>query len=84
MLFRSIETMKILDDCANLFDQPTSTGPTIAFGMGYGELGENSAEKGTGLLGGHRELAWDMLMLREVWADEVIFGELESLARVDI
>lgn len=81
---RAIETMKILDDCANLFDQPTSTGPTIAFGMGYGELGENSAEKGTGLLGGHRELAWDMLMLREVWADEVIFGELESLARVDI
>ncbi len=39
--------------------------------------------KESGLLGGHRTLAWDLLMQREVFGDEVMFGELESLARVE-
>ncbi|KAF8898585.1 hypothetical protein BD779DRAFT_1484669 [Infundibulicybe gibba] len=80
---RAIEAMKVLDEAADSFDIAEVALPTMSFGMGYGEVGDASAEKGTGLLGGHRELAWDMLMLREVQADEVMFGELESLARVE-
>lgn len=80
---RAVEAMKVLDDGEDLFDTSKSAAPMIAFGMGYGEVGENGAEKGTGLLGGHRDLAWDMLMVREVWSDDVMFGELESLARVE-
>ena len=75
--------MKVVDKCEDSFETPKSTLPTMAFGMGYGEVGENGAEKGTGLLGGHRDVAWDMMMQREVHVDEVLFGELESLARVE-
>ncbi|KAJ7597179.1 hypothetical protein C8J56DRAFT_1011680 [Mycena floridula] len=82
-LRRTVETLKILDDSEDLFDKPKATGPTIAFGIGYGEVGDNSGERGTGLLGGHRGLTWDLLMLREVWNDPVIFSELESLARCE-
>lgn len=82
---RAIETMKVLDDCQDCFDTSKATsGPTMAFGMGYGEIGESTEEHGTGWLGGHRELAWDLLMLREFGSEEPTFGELESLARVDI
>lgn len=80
---RAIEAMKVLDDAEDSFDSSKSAVPTMSFGMGFGEVGDNGLDKGTGLLGGHRELAWDMLMVREVFADEVLFRELESLARVE-
>jgi SWI/SNF chromatin-remodeling complex subunit SWI1 len=80
---RAIEAMKVLDDAEDSFDTSESMAPTMSFGMGYGEIGDNGAEKGTGLLGGHRDVAWDMLMTPEVHGDEVMFAELESLARVE-
>ncbi|KAJ7431827.1 hypothetical protein B0H11DRAFT_2128655 [Mycena galericulata] len=80
---RAVEAMKLLDDCEDSFDTAETTVATLSFGMGYGEVGENGTEKGTGLLGGDRELAWDLLMLREVHQDGVMFGELESLSRVE-
>ncbi|KAJ7107628.1 hypothetical protein C8R43DRAFT_1243642 [Mycena crocata] len=80
---RAVEAMKLLDDCEDSFDTSEATVTTLSFGMGYGEVGENGTEKGTGLLGGDREVAWDLLMLREVHADIVMFGELESLSRVE-
>ncbi|KAG7450361.1 uncharacterized protein BT62DRAFT_943270 [Guyanagaster necrorhizus] len=80
---RAIEAMKVLDDGEDSFDTSKSVAPTMSFGMGWGEVGDASSEQGTGLLGGHRTLAWDLLMQREVSADEVMFGELESLARVE-
>ncbi|KAJ6627124.1 hypothetical protein B0H10DRAFT_1995535 [Mycena sp. CBHHK59/15] len=80
---RTVEAMKLLDDCEDSFDTAEATPATLSFGMGYGEVGDSGAEKGTGLLGGHRQLAWDLLMLRDVHTDGVLFGELESLARVE-
>lgn len=80
---RAIEAMKVLDDAEDSFDTSKSAVPTMSFGMGYGEIGDNGAEKGTGLLGGHRDAAWDMLMMREIHSDPIMFGELESLARVE-
>jgi len=81
---RAIEAMKVLDDGEDSFDTPKSTAPTMSFGMGFGEVGDKKTETGAGLLGGHRDLAWEMLMLREVYGDEVMFAELESLARVNV
>ncbi|KAJ7783566.1 hypothetical protein DFH07DRAFT_192296 [Mycena maculata] len=78
---RAVEAMKVLDDCEDSFDTSETTVTTLAFGMGYGEVGENGTEKGTGLLGGHRDSTWDLLMLRDL--DNVIFGELDSLSRVE-
>jgi SWI/SNF chromatin-remodeling complex subunit SWI1 len=80
---RAVEAMKLLDDCEDSFDTSEATPATLSFGMGYGEVGENGTEKGTGLLGGHRDVAWDLLMLREVHQDGVMFGELDSLSRVE-
>lgn len=80
---RAIEAMKVLDDAEDSFDTSQSIAPTMSFGMGFGELGDNSTEPGTGLLGGHRDVAWEMLMMREVHGDEILFRELESLARVE-
>jgi SWI/SNF chromatin-remodeling complex subunit SWI1 len=77
---RAIETLKLVDDAADSFDMTKSTAPTLSFGMGFSEVGDGETETGTGLLGGYRRLAWDMLMVREV--DSVMFSELESLARV--
>jgi SWI/SNF chromatin-remodeling complex subunit SWI1 len=78
---RAIEAMKVVDDGEDVFDtSQTATLPTISFGMGYGEVGESDKQTGTGLLGGYREVTWDLLMLREV--DDVMFAELESMARV--
>ncbi|KAG6832473.1 hypothetical protein H0H92_001519 [Tricholoma furcatifolium] len=80
---RAVEAMKVLDDGEDCFDTTKSVVPTMSFGMGYGEVGDNNCEKGTGLLGGHRDMTWDILMLQEVGKDEVFFGELESLSRVE-
>jgi SWI/SNF chromatin-remodeling complex subunit SWI1 len=78
---RAVEAMKVVDDGKDSFDTSQSTAPTLAFGMGWGEVGDSGPEKGTGLLGGHLEVTWDLLMQREV--DETMFSELESLARVE-
>ncbi|PFH54613.1 hypothetical protein AMATHDRAFT_166 [Amanita thiersii Skay4041] len=80
---RAVEAMKMLDEEEDLFDTSKSIAPVLCFGMGYGEVGETGFERGTGLLGGHRELTWEMLMHREVLIDEVMFKELESLSRVE-
>ncbi|KAF8078468.1 hypothetical protein FPV67DRAFT_1663206 [Lyophyllum atratum] len=80
---RAVEAMKVLDDAEDCFDTSKSAVPTMSFGMGYGEVGDSSSDRGTGLLGGHRDVTWEMLMLREVQLDEVLFGELESLSRVE-
>jgi SWI/SNF chromatin-remodeling complex subunit SWI1 len=80
---RAIETMRVVDDSEDAFDTPKVAAPAILFGMGHREVGEEGIEKGTGLLGGHRQLTWDLLMLREIISDPVMFSELESMARVD-
>lgn len=81
---RAIEAMKVLDDGRDAFDNSSeSVLPILSFGMGFSESTDSGFEKGTGLLGGHRDVAWDILMLREVHGDEVMFNELESLARVE-
>jgi SWI/SNF chromatin-remodeling complex subunit SWI1 len=80
---RAIEAMKVIDDTEDSFDAPKSTAPIIAFGMGYGEVGESGIEKGTGLWGGHRDVTWDLLLLREITVDETMFAELDALARVE-
>jgi SWI/SNF chromatin-remodeling complex subunit SWI1 len=79
---RAVETMKVIDDCNDSFDASQPNMPVLAFGMGYGEVGDDTVEKGTGALGGHREdLLWGVMLQREM--DEVMFMELESLTRVE-
>ncbi|KAF9015307.1 hypothetical protein BDQ17DRAFT_1340827 [Cyathus striatus] len=80
---RSVEAMKVLDDAADSFDTSDIAMPVLSFGMGFGEIGDSGVEKGTGLLGGYQDIAWHMLMVHEVQEDAIMFGELESLARVD-
>ncbi|KXN89887.1 SWI/SNF chromatin-remodeling complex subunit sol1 [Leucoagaricus sp. SymC.cos] len=80
---RAIETMKVLDDEGDLFDTTETTTTTLSFGMGFADSSDNVMESGTGLLVGQRDAAWDMLMTREVFSDEGMFKELESLARVE-
>ncbi|KAK7463735.1 hypothetical protein VKT23_007075 [Stygiomarasmius scandens] len=79
---RAIETMKVLDDAKDSFDTSAATVTTLSFGMGYGEVGENDVESGTGLFGGHQDSTWDMLFLRE-YNDQQLFSELDSLIRVE-
>ncbi|KAK7064389.1 hypothetical protein R3P38DRAFT_2824227 [Favolaschia claudopus] len=80
---RAIETMKVLDDCLDSFDTSEAAPATLSFGMGYGEVGDSGIERGVGLLGGNRDVAWDLLMLREVQNDGVMFSELDSLSRIE-
>ncbi|KAI0961434.1 hypothetical protein AcV7_000535 [Taiwanofungus camphoratus] len=81
---RAIEAMKLIDDAEDLFDTSQSTVPTLMFGMGYGEHGENRVEKGMGLLSGYQEdITWGLMLAREVFTDDHMFTELESLVRVD-
>jgi SWI/SNF chromatin-remodeling complex subunit SWI1 len=56
---RAVEAMKVIDDGKDSFDTSQSTSPTLAFGMGWGDVGDNGPEKGTGLLGGHLDVTWD-------------------------
>ncbi|KAH7921783.1 hypothetical protein BV22DRAFT_1049359 [Leucogyrophana mollusca] len=78
---RAIEAMKVVDDGEDSFDTSQTTVPTLAFGMGFGESGETGVEKGTGLLGSCRDVAWDLLMQRDL--EPIMFSELESLMRVE-
>ncbi|KAG2023320.1 hypothetical protein CC2G_000985 [Coprinopsis cinerea AmutBmut pab1-1] len=81
---RVTETLKVLDDKKDPFENPVdSTGPTLSFGMGFADASDNGPEKGTGLLGGYSRDLWPTLTLREVQSDEIMFGELESLVRVE-
>ncbi|THH02915.1 hypothetical protein EW026_g62 [Hermanssonia centrifuga] len=80
---RAIEVIKLIDDAGDSFDSSSSTMPTLAFGMGYGEHGETRVEKGMGLLSGHQdEVTWGLMMSRDV--DDQMFSELSSLVRVEI
>lgn len=79
---RAIETMKVVDDCKDSFDSAQPNIAPLTFGIGYGEVGDDSAEKGTGALGGYRDdLLWGVMLHREL--DDVMFTELESLTRVE-
>ncbi|KAI0068273.1 hypothetical protein BV25DRAFT_1818660 [Artomyces pyxidatus] len=79
---RAIEALKVLDDGEDSFDTPQSMGGApLSFGVGYGEVGEDRVEKGTGLLGGFQDdVVWQIMLQKDV--DESMFRELESLARV--
>lgn len=79
---RAIETMKVIDDAEDSFDVAQPSVPTLTFGVGYGEAADTKVEKGDGLLGGHEdEILWSVMLQREM--DDIMFSELESLARVD-
>lgn len=80
---RAIETMKVLDDEGDLFDTTETTTATLSFGMGFADSTDSAMESGTGLLVGNRDATWDILMTREVFSDEGMFKELESLVRVE-
>ncbi|KIJ21616.1 hypothetical protein PAXINDRAFT_165068 [Paxillus involutus ATCC 200175] len=78
---RAIEAMKAVDSGEDVFDTSQSTQPTLAFGMGFGETGEASVERGTGMLAGRRDAAWELLMQKDL--DQTMFAELESLMRLE-
>lgn len=78
---RAVEAMKLIDDGRDSFDTSEAAPPTLAFGMGWGDAGDNGPEKGTGLLGGYIDVTFDLLMQREM--DDLMFAELESLTRVE-
>ncbi|KAH9968798.1 hypothetical protein BC827DRAFT_1165659 [Russula dissimulans] len=79
---RAVETMKVVDDGEDAFDMSQNTGSvTLSFGVGYGEVGEDHVEKGTGSLSGFQEdVVWGIMLQKDV--DDSMFRELESLARV--
>jgi SWI/SNF chromatin-remodeling complex subunit SWI1 len=79
---RAVETLKVVDDGEDAFDISQNTGSvTLAFGVGYGEVGEDHVEKGTGSLSGFQEDVILGIMLQKD-VDEPMFRELESLVRV--
>jgi SWI/SNF chromatin-remodeling complex subunit SWI1 len=79
---RAVETLKVVDDSEDAFDMSQNTGNvTLSFGVGYGEVGEDHVERGTGSLSGFQEdVVWGIMLQKEV--DDSMFKELESLARV--
>lgn len=81
MARRAIEALKAVDDGDDAFDTSQSTQPCLAFGMGFGETGETTVEGGTGMLASRRDIAWDLLMQRDL--DPVLFAQLDSLMRVE-
>ena len=81
---RAVECVKVIEDGDDSFDTMSSNGgssaPPLSFGVGYGEVGDKHVEKGNGMWGGRRE---DVLWLMSRDLDDVVFAELESLARVE-
>ncbi|ETW86899.1 hypothetical protein HETIRDRAFT_377546 [Heterobasidion irregulare TC 32-1] len=79
---RATEALRALDEEEDAFDGARSTaGPVLAFGVGYGEVGEDRVETGTGLLGGFQdEVVFEIMMAKDMEND--MFKELDSLARV--
>lgn len=80
---RAIESMKLLDNAEDQTDTSESTVAVLSFGMGFSDGGDSGMEKGTGMLGGNRDIGWEMLMMRDVFQDDVLFNELDSLVRVE-
>jgi SWI/SNF chromatin-remodeling complex subunit SWI1 len=81
---RIVETLKALDDSVDPFENPVdSSAPALSFGMGFADSNDSGQEKGTGLLGAHRDLGWEILNTREVQGDDLMFRELESLVRIE-
>jgi SWI/SNF chromatin-remodeling complex subunit SWI1 len=80
---RAVEAMKLLDKAEEKLDAAEPAMPALQFGMGFDDGDDKSLDKGTGLLGANKDVAWEMLMMREVFTDEVFFNELDSLVRVD-
>ncbi|KAJ3517378.1 hypothetical protein NLJ89_g540 [Agrocybe chaxingu] len=80
---RAVETIKLLDKAEDSTDKSEPSVPILSFGMGFSDGSDSNIEKGTGLLGGNRDVAWEMLMMREVLQDDVLFSELDSLVRVE-
>lgn len=81
---RAVEAMKVLDSTEDVFEQTAeATMPILSFGMGFAEAGDIGLEKGTGILGGKGDVAWEMMMLRDVIQDGRMFNELDSLVRVE-
>ncbi|KZV86439.1 hypothetical protein EXIGLDRAFT_752822 [Exidia glandulosa HHB12029] len=77
---RAIETVKVIDDGEDMFVTPAESGGAIlGFGMGYGESTIQRIEKGMGMFGGRQEDVTWQVMANAV--DEVMFAELDSLAR---
>ncbi|KAH7105322.1 hypothetical protein BKA62DRAFT_689319 [Auriculariales sp. MPI-PUGE-AT-0066] len=80
---RAIELVKVVDDAEDVFDTPAATGGAIlGFGMGYGESTVQRMEKGTGIYGGHQDAVWSVLSMGPSVLDDVMFAELDSLARL--
>jgi len=79
---RAVETLKVVDDSEDAFDMSQNAGNvTLSFGVGYGEVGEDHVEKGTGSLSGFQEdVVWGVMLQKDV--DDSMFRELENLARV--
>ena len=83
LLRRAIELLKVVDDAADAFDAGTAAGPTLAFGVGYGEHGDGRVERGLGMLCAYQEDVTFGLMMHSVEVlDGMMFQELESLTRV--
>ncbi|KDR85141.1 hypothetical protein GALMADRAFT_233788 [Galerina marginata CBS 339.88] len=80
---RAVETMKLLDKAEEFVDTSEPTMPVLSFGMGFSDGSDSGMEKGTGMLGGNREAAWEMLMMRDVLQDDILFNELDSMVRVE-
>ncbi|KAH9486785.1 SWI/SNF chromatin-remodeling complex subunit sol1 [Psilocybe cubensis] len=80
---RAIETMKLLDKSEDLADNSEPTMPALSFGMGFSDGNDAGLEKGTGILGANRDAAYDLLIMRDVVGDEVLFSELESMVRIE-
>lgn len=80
---RAVEAMKLLDKAEEKADAPEPATPALQFGMGFSDGDDKSLDKGMGLLGANKDVAWEMLMMREVFTDEVFFNELDSLVRID-
>ena len=82
---RAIEAMKLIDDEGEVVvdKAPTTSMPALSFGMGWHETGEKKVESGFGMLGGFsEEITLSIMLSREV--DNSMFGELESMIRVEI
>ena len=91
LLRRAIELLKVVDDAADAFDAVgaggggsagAAAGPTLAFGVGYGEHGDARVERGLGMLCAYQEDVTFGLMMHSDVVDQMLFQELESLVRV--
>ncbi|KIY45435.1 hypothetical protein FISHEDRAFT_49481 [Fistulina hepatica ATCC 64428] len=87
---RAVETVKLIDDVeadpavgGEENEDQSGVGDKLAFGVGYGEFGDNAEEHGLGMFCVNRDVLLTMLSTTEVCSDEVMFKELESLVRIE-